>query len=139
MFLALVWFLVGCVIAVPYTFLVNGSFDNFFATAWFAPVAVPSLFIAYAMRGVGRRDRSRLKWGDWFFWVVVSYFCLPIILNGVSLLMGWMGYEVISHYAFEGRFVSLLVVPMLMAMMSGIVNGVRSARQWLSGNRITSI
>ena len=125
--LGVLWFLIGCVIAIPYTFLANGNFDDFFITAWIAPAATVLMFISYTLRHVGRRDTKELKWGGWFFWALMTYLCLPIILNGASLLLKWMGYGAASHYAFEGRFVGLAVIPVAVAIYGAIADCVQQA------------
>lgn len=136
--LLLLWFLAGCIIAIPYTFLANGSFDSFLMTAWIAPAAALFLFIAYAMSGVGRRDSRHPKWGDGLFWAFVAYFCSPILLNGTSLLLKWAEYEVVGHYVFEGRFIGLLAVPMLLVVYGAIASGMMSIRQRFSGGATPS-
>jgi len=122
--LALLWFLAGCVIAIPYTYLVNGSFDSFFMTAWIAPAVALFLFFAYIMRGDGKRP----KWGGSTFWMLVAYFCIPILLNGASLLLKWAGYEAVGHFVFRIRYLGLFIAPIYMVIYNlgaGIVEMIK--------------
>ena len=132
--LALIYLVIGFILSVPYTYLAGGNSDNLLMTAYITPVAALFLFIANAMRGIGQRDGKRPKWGGGVFWVLVAYFCLPILLNGASLLLKKGGQEQVGHYIFEGRYFSLLAVPVLLILYGVVVGGVMSIRQWFSGN-----
>jgi hypothetical protein len=115
-------------------YLSNGEDPVSFAmTAWFAPVMVCFIVMIYTFRGVGRRDGSRPKWGGWFFWVVVVYFCLPIILNGSSILLKLVGYDMVSHYLFENRFRSLFAVLALLLAYAVVTHIASGIRRWFSG------
>lgn len=104
----LIYFVIGCLISVPYTFLANGNLDNFMLTAWLAPVGSVLVLLAYIVGKAMSKDRHRRQFvGSWLFWIVATYFCLPIILNGVSLLLKLMGYNTVGHYVFACRYSSL--------------------------------
>lgn len=130
-----VYLVVGCILSAPYTFLANGNLDNFFVTAWVAPVAAIFLFVVYPIARSHRVKRS--KWGGGFFWVLVAYFCSPILLNGVSLLLKWAGYEVAGHHVFESRFLGLLIAPILLVICGEIANGLVNLRRYFSGRATT--
>lgn len=137
--LALAYFIVGCVLSIPYTYIANGNMDNFMLTAWIAPVGALVLFITHAVGRATSRCRSFLarKSGGWFFWSVVTWFCLPIVLNGVSLLLRKLGLYSTSHYVFEYRYFSIVAVPFFLIIYGMIMNGVGSFLEWL--NRSTKL
>ncbi len=111
--LGLLWFLVGCILATPYTWLANGGFTNFFLTVCIAPFGALVLYFTYM---------SQLsKWGNGFFWEVAAYVCLPVIMNGASLLVKRLGYETIASYIFGWRYFSLVVVPLLIVAYFAII------------------
>lgn len=135
--LAVLYLIVGAVLSVPYNFLAGGNVESFTYTTVFAPIAAFFLLIVYMTRGAGRRDFKQPKWGGGFFWVLVAYFCLPILLNGASLLLKWAGYKIAGRYIFENRYSSLLAVPMILmfcCIVAMVVTGVMSILQRFSGN-----
>lgn len=95
--LILIYLLIGCIIAVPYTYLAGGSFENFFAAAWIAPVGATILGVILWVETKVTR----------MFWIVLTYFCLPIIFNGLSQLFGLFGYGEIKTILFDLRYAIL--------------------------------
>ena len=107
--------LIGCVFSAPYTFLAGGDNYNFFLGIAFMPIILFFLFVFWkTMR------RGQHKWGKSTFWILVTYFCLPIILNGSSLLLKKVGYETIGDYVFAGRYFSLWAIPTFL-VVCGII------------------
>lgn len=133
--LALAYLLVGCVLSVPYTYLANGSMDNFMLTAGIAPIGAFVLFIAHTVeRAMSRREPYRTRMlGGWFFWGLVTYFCLPIFLNGASLLLNSMGLSTVGHYVFEFRYATFLGVPIALIILGLIAGGVESILEKFKG------
>ena len=110
--LILVYLLIGCIIAVPYTYLAGGSFENLFATAWIAPVGATILGVILWIETKVTR----------MFWVVLTYFCLPIILNGLSQLFGLLGYAGIQLFLFNLRY-AILGYIFIIGLVSVILTG----------------
>jgi hypothetical protein len=50
---------------------------------------------------------------DDFWMLVAAWLIAPIILNGLSLLLGAIGLEVVGGYVFAYRYLGLLAVPTL--------------------------
>ncbi len=99
---ALIWFFVGSILAVPYNYLAGGGLDNFGLTIFFAPAAAIFLFIPYLTIRIDHSKKSKI-----FFWATVVYLLLPILMNGVSLLLKQMGYVLAADYAFKYRYIVL--------------------------------
>ncbi|MEK7582066.1 MAG: hypothetical protein AAB488_01920 [Patescibacteria group bacterium] len=127
--------LAGCVLSIPYTYLTGENSWNFFMTVFIGPITTLFLFIVYTyeMRENNHRGGKRPKWGGSYFWILVIYFCSPILLNGASLLLKWTGQEAVSSYIFEYRFLSLLAVPILVVFYNVTSDGVVSIRKRFSG------
>lgn len=115
--LTLAYFIVGGIIAAPYTYLANGGFENYTLTVVIAPIAVLLLAIVHTIeRGLSeRKSRWTKMLGGGFFWIFVTYFCLPIIMRGVSLLLCLMGYVKAGRCVFELRYTTILIVPAILA------------------------
>jgi len=114
-----VYILAGCILSIPYTLLANGNLENLLITSWIAPAAAFFLFIVYQLRGIGRKDGKLPRWGGAFFWIMAAYFCLPIIFNGISILLRWSGYSVLGDIVFSTRYLSLLVL--LIALLIALI------------------
>ncbi len=126
--LALCYILIGCILSVPYNYLAGGGMNSFMLSAVIAPVGAVVLFIAHTVERVMARNehsQARLR-GGWFFWGVVTYLCLPIIFNGVSLLLNSMGFGKVGYYVHEFRYAALLLVPLLLITICFVMMGVKS-------------
>lgn len=121
----ILYLFIGCTLSVPYTYLANGNSTNLLLTACIAPVASLFLLLFFI---IGKR-----KWHSLPFWILLAYFCLPIILNGISITLGLMGYETISHYVFLARYPSLLVILITLAICSLIANSLKE--YWIKHHR----
>jgi len=123
---------IGCVIAAPYAYLSGGSDNNFILIVLLSPAVSLILLIAYGVRKISYSDNKKSSFGTTMFWLLVVYFCLPIILNGASLLLKTAGYESISQNVFNCRYFSLLVLPTLLLLYIIIAEGVGGIWQRLS-------
>jgi len=120
--LGLAYFLFGSILVLLYNFLAGGNVESFFNTALLAPIAVFFLFVIHATRRLGYYDKRPLKRVDWFFWLLVFWLVSPVILNGVSILLGHAGYAVAAHCIFKFRYQALLVIP-LVGMLANVIVG----------------
>ncbi|MFA5020918.1 MAG: hypothetical protein WC517_02565 [Patescibacteria group bacterium] len=116
--LGLAYFLVGCALATPYNFLAGGDVESFVNTTILAPIGVIFLFIVHSTRRLGYYDKRPLKRVDWFFWLLVFWLVSPVILNGVSILLGHAGYAVAAHCVFKDRYSALLVIPLVCLLVN---------------------
>ncbi len=125
----MVYVLIGCIFSAPYTFLAGGNSFNFFLGTAFMPMIFLFLLVFWKVM-----RRGQHKWGRSAFWIIVTYFCLPIILNGSSILLKSVGYKTISHYVFAGRYVSLWAIPTFLVVCGVILAGITDLRQRFSKN-----
>lgn len=136
----LFYLLLGCIVSIPYTFLSKGGFEVFVRMLVFGPIIALSLFVLYGMRrGVSSRGKKLWKGGTSVFWGATVWFCSPIILNGVSLLLKWMGAKMISGVIFKARFWILWGLPALIVLYIiifyiayGVIKGMRELRERFS-------
>lgn len=107
----------GIILVLLYHFLAGGFAEDILSMSMVVIIPLVGLLVSVAILG------WPTKWGDRLFWTFVAYFPSPILLNGVSLLLGWAGYETIGRYVFEGRYLLLLLplLYMLCATVAGIV------------------
>lgn len=117
--IVIVWFILGCVIAIPYTFLANGTFEHFFITAWIIP-ACALVLTFYLILPTNTLGGKRSFWLT--FWALTFYFCLPIIMNGTSLLLKHMGHEAAGQTVFDLRYISCLI-PITVWLVAGLIIG----------------
>lgn len=116
---SIAWILVGFIVGVPYTFLSGGTYEHFVAVAALSPIGIFLLFIAYlTSRYATRGGRIGPKWGGGLFLLAVIWFCMPIISNGVSLILKLIGCQAASQLVFEARYFSLqLPITVFLAFM----------------------
>jgi hypothetical protein len=120
--LAIVWMIVGLLIAAPYTWLASGEALHFVATIFLGPIGGVTLYFVWRMEKVRVCDKSaaRRKFlGTYFFWLIAGYGCLPVLLNGVSVALRTLGFETTAQYIFALRYVSLPAI--LLAMLLGFL------------------
>lgn len=103
--LLLIYCIVGCIIAVPYTFLASGGTFCFAWTTMLAPLIIITIFPFWF---------SGKKWGSILFWAILTYFMLPPIFNGASHLFTWINFPTISRCLFATRFLILIVPPVIL-------------------------
>lgn len=126
---AICYFSIGLLLAIPYNHLSGGDPEEFLLTALIAPLAVGYLFITFSLSRQGiimnRRGR-RLGVG---FCLTAAYFALPIILNSMSIALGWIGLEAASKATFNFRYLSLpavLLAIILVFLVSAAITPLKS-------------
>lgn len=124
--LSIGYFVIGLVLAVPYTLLAGGLLDNFIMTVMLSPIVTSMLFFLWFTRPIGRERDQKLGVGDYSFWGFVTYLGLPILLNGTSLLLRSLGYEAAAQIVFAVRYPILVLLPgaffVVLLLASGVVN-----------------
>lgn len=136
------WVVAGYLVAVPYTFFASGTAVNFALTVFLAPLVALLLFCSYAGMAndaIGARSKDGSMAGSGLFWaIMLVYFFLPAIFNGVSLLFILAGYEEISRGIFWSRYASLIVVPVFFEICGAIVRRIialsQRAKEQAEGN-----
>lgn len=129
----LLYFVIGAAIAVPYTLLAGGDLEAYVMTVLVSPIAVFIMLLGWCMRPIGRDRSKTLGAGDCLFLAFVGYLSLPIILNGVSLLLGWAGYETAAHIVFAVRYPVLILIPTTLFVGLLIIGGVMNI--WMKTKR----
>lgn len=108
------YLIAGVVLAVPYAFAAGGAnADALVGLAFFAPAAAFCLLVCWCLHRVGRNEKDWLYFSWVVFWGALLYVNLPILLNGSSLLLDYVGYGTSAHYVFLLRYWSLFLVPAL--------------------------
>ena len=116
-FIVCVWMLVGSVISIPYTYLAGGNYEHFSTITIFAPAAAGILALVYMLGGLWNENNKRPRWGNRYFWILFAYFSTPIILNGISIMIKKMGYELTGYYIFELRYATLVIIPIALVFL----------------------
>lgn len=100
------YLIVGFALALWYTFFAGPSGNAFVFLMFLLPVALLILFIIYKMY----RDKvfESLK----AFWIFLGYCLMPIIFNGISIILTRAGFGAVGEYIFKYRYDSLVAVPM---------------------------
>jgi cytochrome bd-type quinol oxidase subunit 2 len=106
--LIIVYLLIGLVIAVPYTYLAGWDVNVMPSTVMFSPLALIVIVVFYFMARGERRYKSRGF--KTTFWISIIYFLLPVIANGVSILLRWLELPY-GDFVFEHRYQTFLVLP----------------------------
>ena len=142
-FVALVYFLAGSIVEIPYVYLAgspSGRFVDLFGlsfltTAVLAPLAILIICVVYAFirtpapirEGADGRKRLKKLAGDFFCLAgLVVYFLSPVLLNGISLYLKWSGYEAESRAVFSIRYWALLIAPAVWLLWVIVTAKVRS-------------
>jgi hypothetical protein len=106
--LAIVWAIVGVVLAIPYNWLSGGGGD-------FVPVVVVygppvALFLLTVFLVSKRMTNENGKRSFTFFWSLVALFNLPIILRFTSIGLKALKFKATADFIFKHRYESILVV-----------------------------
>lgn len=136
--LAIFWVLAGCFISAIYTFLASGTLDHFFITALLAPPIAFFLVIAWGVSGFRLPRRGEKQLLEFRLCLSINvFFCLPIILNGASIVSSILGYETTAKYLFNLRYLSLLATLLLFVLVlcgiSAVIVLSRKIRGMLTG------
>jgi hypothetical protein len=108
------YFVIGFIMAVPYTYLAGWDTSNLFFTACVMPIVALVLCALY----VARKDNYSVPWRTLrVFWGFLGYSMLPIFANGISIVLKWFGFPAVGSFIFELRYISLIVVPIVSVMM----------------------
>ncbi|MBI1999061.1 MAG: hypothetical protein HYS74_00195 [Parcubacteria group bacterium] len=127
------YFVVGLVMAVPYTFLAGWDVNNLFLTAWALPIASVIIYTLYTMCKM--KIHTIPWWIHRVFYGLLGYCLLPIFANGISIVLKWVGLATTGGFIFEYRYASLVVVPV--AVIIGLVTYSLAKSFWhqrFSGN-----
>lgn len=113
--------LVAFVVVPPvYNFLAAGNFLNLIlAYMAFWPVVIFLIFV-YLFCNIGCDDNKKCLG----HWIIGLYFCLPILMNGLSVLLNSQGYIRLSSFVFQNRYMSLplfIIVVLVWCLCFGIV------------------
>lgn len=111
----LIYGAVGVTVSVPYTLLAGWSEVAYAWTAWICPIPVACLFGFWLNEGERlyphlQPHKSIMHRGTVRSWTLVAYLCLPIILNGLSIAVGKLGYAEAAEWIFFFRYLSLPLV-----------------------------
>jgi hypothetical protein len=125
--LIIVYLLIGLVIAVPYTYLAGWDVNVMPSTVMFSPLVLVFLGILYLAARGERYSKSRGFRTT--FWISVVYFFLPVIANGVSILLRWLELPY-GDLVFEHRYQTFLVLPgiIIILLVWGVLENIWS---WL--------
>lgn len=95
--LTMIYIGVGMLLAAPYVFLSGWNIATFTYAALCLPIVVIILIILYI---TSHKD----------FWTTVTFICLPIVLNGISVIFKWLDYTKTAEMIFKWRFKSLVFI-----------------------------
>jgi hypothetical protein len=106
-----VWALLGSAIAAPYTWLSGGSWICFVATLLLGPSCVFLQLMVWASdNAYHSQQKGKDHWhGGVCSTVCLTYFCLPIILNGTSVVLQNADYETAAYWVLALRYWSLVI------------------------------
>jgi hypothetical protein len=128
--LFIAYLLIGLIIAIPYTYLAGWDVNNVASATLFSPFVLAFLCIFYLS---GRKvHHSNLKGFNITFWVSLIYFFLPVIANGVSIILNWANLPY-GNLIFEYRYNTLLVFPVIV-MIVLVYGFLESVWNWLFKN-----
>ena len=109
--ICLFYFIIGTVLAIPYNYL--AGWDRSLLPILVIPLPAVALFLSvfYKMR---KDDDPRI--GPIFgllFWSRLVYSLLPILGNGISILLKQTTYAAAGTFVFEHRYSGLFIAPWL--------------------------
>lgn len=113
------YYVVGLVLAIPYTWLSGGSAEeNLALIAWFMPLAAVGI---YGLYRACKDSQTDIPWYvHRILFGFIGYVSLPIILNGASIIMSGAGLNSAGDFLFAGRYTSLLIAPFVILACFGI-------------------
>ncbi|MEW6616989.1 MAG: hypothetical protein AB1333_01055 [Patescibacteria group bacterium] len=121
--LIFIWFLLGCILALPYTYLAGGGVDgimNFLSVAWISPVG--AIVVSLVFMFSNKKEILKAS-------TVGVYFCLPIIFNWLSKLAGILGYNELKLFLFDIRYPSLAYALVLVVIVTIIIFRIRKYKK----------
>ncbi len=126
--ISILYFLFGALLSIPYIFLSGGEVKDIFISALIAPIAF-LLFVAFWPRKELRHSGRFRDILTYIFIIYVVYLTIPILLNFVSFFIGKMGYDKISDIIFSLRYISLILLPVVVIMLILIISFVINSYQ----------
>ncbi|MCX6763146.1 MAG: hypothetical protein NTZ97_00200 [Candidatus Moranbacteria bacterium] len=100
-----------------YNYLASGDFEDFFLTAIFMLIGGFFVLICWAI-AKSSNDKS-----GWVLLVIIlTYLTLPLTLNFASWITARLGYLQTSIVIFKLRYASLLIVPLIGAVIGGAID-----------------
>jgi len=128
-FMLLLYFVVGLVMAVPYIFLAGWDVNALIIAIWILPI--PSV-IFYTLC---KMEFHRIPWSSRIFRGFLGYCLLPIFANGISIILKWVGFTGVGSFVFGYRYASLVAVPLTVIIGLVAYSFAKSFwRQRFSGN-----
>lgn len=113
---------------------------NFVITMVLTPLAVLILLIVYWSNLDELRGRWKyFTWPKKTFWLLVIYFLSPILCNGASIGLKWIGYETFAEYTFKLRYWALLKTPLLGLLYVVVARAVKKSQSQLKVARQTTL
>ncbi|MFA5386275.1 MAG: hypothetical protein WC297_01170 [Candidatus Paceibacterota bacterium] len=120
---SVLYVVVGFMIATPYIYLAgNGNIDNMLLATVVSPAISIILFCLYALCRFCKKDisdpdsdtdTSRIaRISRKIFWTLFSYCLLPIFMNGISIVLKWIGVTTVGNFIFKYRYISLSAIPL---------------------------
>lgn len=122
-----VYVVIGYLLSIPYT-LVAGWDDRGIPldTIFFFSMVLPAtLFLLGCLfcisRDIGtKEERSVKKVARKIFWWGVGILLIPILVNGLSMILRQLGLTTIGAFVFEWRFASIIIVPLAILAIKGL-------------------
>ena len=133
--MAAVYFMLGFVMAAPYTLLAGWSLDGMGFMALVLPIASVILYTMYRAFRAGSIP-------SWIFWGFLGYCLLPIFMRMLSYGLETAGFAVVRGFVFAYRYESLIALPLFAFIGFCICSFARSVWRWLfhgTGNAPPSI
>ncbi|MFA5358553.1 MAG: hypothetical protein WC310_01870 [Patescibacteria group bacterium] len=113
----ILYVIVGAIIGLIYTVITGGGGYVFGYSVMLGPICLFLLIVTLEMRlsVKGLKNRFglrlfRLRLYHYAFPVLLTYFSLPVIFNGLSIVFNWVGWPQMAGWFFAMRFWSLLIV-----------------------------
>jgi hypothetical protein len=112
------WLLAGLILTIFYGFLSGGIPGEILGT--YSMFVSPAIVLFLVFLFVGWREEEA-PWMGKTFWLFLTWAFLPVILNGASIVLKWVGARGVGEIIFKARFASLWVTPIASAIIAGLV------------------
>ena len=121
------YYIIGLIIAGPYTFLARWDTVYWLLAAWILPIMLIFLLILHGMSNAYRK----------MFWGFLSYCLLPIFFNIISIVFKWAGFVAAEGFFSEYRYKSLIIIPWVAAVGLMAYSFVMYFWHWWFNGKIT--
>lgn len=146
--LAILYVMVGVLLAIPYCMLAGWSAENFPMVAFVAPAFLFIWFLAATFAGIIETDNRKTIHIDWraafgkngrrvlpgslsFFWAWIIYIFLPVILHWSAVLLEKIGYyETVASLLEIHRYASpfyIFTATFMLFILIGMITSARDA------------